>query len=290
MGFHIVYGNDYVACLNAGSHGGSAVNNLADKKPVVDNCYVMLLFQFGSQLLIGYAENRALNSAVLLDVGHYFGDNGCRYGKRIARIVAGLGVYGCVYAHQLAGKVDKRAAGIARIYRSVGLYVRFYAHAPALGRCRYGTRLGADNACGDSGCEPERIADGEYPFAYFQRVAVAKGYYRQPRCIYLDERKVGRGVGSDYGGVEGAVVVEGYFKPLGSVNHMVVGNNVAVCRYYHAAAESERLLFLLFRLLLGLLAVGIAEKEFEKRVGKTLSLLLGRARSGIAFYTDNSVY
>ena len=84
----------------------------------------------------------------------------------------------------------------------------------------------------DTGCyrrgKSEGIAYCENPLPYLEIFAVAHRNYREILCIDLNESDIGRGIGAHNGGVEGAVVIESYFEAFGSVNHVVVGDDVAV--------------------------------------------------------------
>ena len=98
--------------------------------------------------------------------------------------------------------------------------------------------------------------------------------------LNLDQGKVCGGVGSDDLGCEITVVVQRYFKLVGFLYDMVVGDDVAVRCYYDTASEARLavnlLALLLLRLLLAswLLAKLGPEEKFKERVGISLRSLL----------------
>lgn len=136
------------------------------------------------------------------------------------------------------------------------------------------TRLGGDDAGGDGGCEIERIAHGEYPFAYLEFIAIAEGECRQIVFIDFEKREVGGGVRADDGGGEGTFVVEYDLDFSRLVHHVVVGGDVAVGGNDYSTARS-RCLLRWHLALLWLSEEKLEEWVVAKRIAEGIGLLFG---------------
>ena len=83
----------------------------------------------------------------------------------------------------------------------------------------------------------ERAAEGEHPLPDAERVGVAEGEGREVVAVHAEHGEVGEGVGPDHLGVELAAVEEHHAELVGPLDHVVVGDDVAVGGHEGAAAE-----------------------------------------------------
>ena len=97
-------------------------------------------------------------------------------------------------------------------------------------------------------------------------------------AIHLDKGQVGGGVGSNDACIEFAVVVERYGQFVGTIYHMVIGDDIAVCANDDTRACGFPLWSLDFSLLLASIALWIAEKSegVGEEVGEGVALYLNR--------------
>ena len=115
------------------------------------------------------ADRTARHAAVLHELIVNTNRGGRRHGKTNTLIAAAAGQNSGVDADDLSGHIDKRAAGISGINGRVGLQEALelvVAHAVAI--------LGADDAGGNRGIEPEGAANRENPIAHLDAIGVAK--------------------------------------------------------------------------------------------------------------------
>src|SRR5688572_15004699 len=195
----------------------------------------------------------ALVAQLLLDVERDVDRD--REGK--AHEAAGAAVDLRIDADHLAAHVEQRPARVARVDRHVGLDER---HEVLL---RQRAPLGADDAGGDRVLEAERRADRHHPLAHLQLGRVAELHRRQPARVDLDHCDVGAAVGADHLGLELALVGEAHVDLVGAVDHVRVGEDVAVGADDEARAERARLGLLARVGLAGLLARDEAAEEFQ---------------------------
>ena len=92
----------------------------------------------------------------------------------------------------------------------------------------------------------------EHPFTDTESIAVADGDDREVLRFYFEECHIGCRIGADNGGVINAVVVEGHFKALRTVDYMVVGDDISVGAKNNPGTETS----LLFRAI-ALLPAGL---------------------------------
>ena len=168
---------------------------------------------------------------------------------------------------------------------------RLDAHVGTLGEA---ATLGADDACGNRRVETERVANGDGPLTNLHVVTIAERDGVQVlRTVNLDQSNVGIGVGANHSRIVLAVVVQCYLKLLGTINHVIVGHDIAIITDNHARTAAFGLgLALLLRRLLLAAALTVAKtkagaKEELKRVHSlVILLLLGCLK---ALDTDNTV-
>ena len=126
--------------------------------------------------------------------------------------------HGGVDANHPAGAVDKWAAGVAGIERSIGL-----DHAldqPAVRRPQRPPER-ADDAGRDGGLKAERIADGHDKLTHPQPVGRTEGRVRKARAGQAQHSQIGGGIVADHGGGEPSSVGEA------GRNLLRAGNDVA---------------------------------------------------------------
>src|ERR1043166_493754 len=157
-----------------------------------------------------------------------------RDGERQTHETAGAAVYLRVDADHFALQVEQRPARVAGIHRDIGLNER---HEVLL---RQRASLGADDACGHAIVEAEWAAYGNHPFADLQLVRIAYIHLRQAARFDLDERDVGFAVCANDLGLELALVgqLDGYL--VGGIDHVCIGEHVAVAGDNEARAERIR--------------------------------------------------
>jgi hypothetical protein len=127
-------------------------------------------------------------------------------------------------------------------------------------------------------CSPNGIADGEHKVPDLYLVGIPQLHLHQALCILdLQYGDIGAGIGADHLGLQAAVVIEVDLDQLGALDHMVIGQDVALggidddpgAGALHLAPP-----------LLGLLLVGKAEKPaeegvFHQRIGGRVDGALG---------------
>ena len=81
---------------------------------------------------------------------------------------------------------------------------------------------------GDGLADAEGVADRQHLVAHLQRVGVAQRDDRQAVQRDLEDGQVGVGVGADHLAARLAAVVEDDLDIVGALDHVVVGEDVAV--------------------------------------------------------------
>src|ERR1043166_6029469 len=84
--------------------------------------------------------------------------------------------------------------------------------------------------------EAERIADRQHPVADARLLGAERHEREVAAAVDLDQRDVGLGIGTDHLGGVDLAVVGGHFHRLGLVDHVIVGDRVAVGRDEEARA------------------------------------------------------
>ena len=107
--------------------------------------------------------------------------------------------------------------------------------------------------------DAQRGADGQHPFTQAEGIAVSEGNGGKVIGIHLDDGHVRCGVRAHHGGVVLLVVVQRHLDFAGTVDHVVVGDDITVRADDDAAATA----LLLTRLGIAIL---VSEEETEKRV------------------------
>ena len=190
---------------------------------------VFLFGQVGVDFHISDAQYGTLYGTVLFQVGDYLAYNRGRNGKGVAGIATSLGIDGGVDTYQFTGRIDQCTSTVTGIDCGIGLDKGFDAHLLAAGiECTDATGLGADNTGCHGRGQSQRVAYGQHPFAHFQIVRIAEFDSRQLFGVDFYQSQVGRGVGTDYTTVEGTVIIQGNIQFVGTFDHVVVGDDIAI--------------------------------------------------------------
>ena len=171
--------------------------------------------------------------------------------KAHARAGARIALDERVDAHQLTIVVNERATRVARVDGGIGLdHVGIdsvtvgRAHGRGAIQCRH-------NARGDRLLVAERRADGHDPLAHVELGGITDLDRRElggVGILELDDGQVARGVVAHELGLVGGAVVHGHHVLVVAVDHVVVGEDVALGIEHHARADAARAVRLVGRL------------------------------------------
>ena len=174
-----------------------------------------------------------------------------RNGKTHARAGARVALDERVDTHQLAIVVDECATGVARVDGGIGLDhigVDGIAAGRAHGRGAIERR---DDARGDRLLVAERRADGHNPLAHVELGGVTdldRGELGGVSILELDNGQVARGIVAHELGLVGGAVVHGHHVLVVAIDHVVVGEDVALGIEHHARTDTARAVRLTGRL------------------------------------------
>src|SRR6267378_499845 len=223
-----------VARFHPGLFGGAAFLDGIDE----GTCGLRKTERFG-ELLRNFLDHdtdpSAADAARLAQLALHFHGNVDGDGEGEPHKPAGAAVDLRIDSNDFAAHVEQRPAGIPRVDRDVGLNE---GNEVLL---RQAAALGADNARGDGAVETERRADCDDPFPDLEPVRIAHPYGRQPGGIDFDQREVGASVRADHARLEFALVGQANGDLIGGIDHMRVGENVAVGADDEARAERTAL-------------------------------------------------
>ena len=174
-----------------------------------------------------------------------------RNGKTHARAGARVALDERVDTHELAVVVDKRAAGVARVDGGIGLdhvgvdgVTTGGAHGRGAIQRRHDTR-------GDRLLVAERRTDRHDPLAHVELGGVTDLDRRElggVSILELDDGQVARGVVAHELGLIGGAVVHGHHVLVVAIDHVVVGEDVALGIEHHARTNTARAVRLIGRL------------------------------------------
>src|SRR5690606_9456716 len=142
-----------------------------------------------------------------------------------------------VDAEQPALRVDERTAGVALIDGGVGLDKVFVAARVGENAEIVATR-GRDDAHGHGLADAERVAHRKHDVADPDAIAVADGDKWELARVHLDDGNVGLGVGADHFGLQFATVGQGNVDTVGSLDDVIIGEDVAVAGDDHTGSEA----------------------------------------------------
>ena len=174
-----------------------------------------------------------------------------RNGKTHARAGARIALDERVDTHELAIVVDERAAGVAWVDGGIGLNhvgVDGVTAGRAHGR---GAIQRRHNARGDRLLVAERRADRHDPLAHVELGGVAdldRGELGSIGVLELDDGQVARGIVAHELGLVGGAVIHGHHVLVIAIDHMVVGEDVALGIEHNARTDAARAVRLVGRL------------------------------------------
>ena len=174
-----------------------------------------------------------------------------RNGKAHARAGARIALDERVDTHKLTIVVDERAAGVARVDSGVGLnhvgidgIAAGRAHGRGAIQRRHDTR-------GDRLLVAKRRTDSHDPLAHVELGGVAdldRGELGGIGILELDDGEVARGIVAHELGLIGGAVVHGHHVLVVTIDHVVVGEDVALGIEHHARTDAARAIRLVGRL------------------------------------------
>ena len=234
---HAVDGRDEVALAQAGVARGLLARGVRGEArdlggavlDVVGTC------QRGRDRAEEDAQVAALDRPGVDDLVDRVGDDvdGDREGDPLEAAVARGD--GRVDADDVAAEVDERPARVARVHRSVGLDVV----GDRVGAAREAAQAG-DDAARDGVREVlrERAAEGEHPLPDARLGGVAEAERGEAVAVHLEHGEIGERVRPDDLGRELAAVEEQHPEVRRVLDHVVVGDHVAVLADERARAEA----------------------------------------------------
>ena len=153
---------------------------------------------------------------------HYRTHHVRRYGETDTDVATGRREDRGVDTHQIAGQIDERPPGIARIDRCIRLnkiFVALDAQATTPER--------ADNAARHRLIEPKGVAYGDDKIAHPQRAGVAEIDLGELDWVDLDHRQIYLGIVADNLGGKDTSVRQRDFDFVGPLDDVIVGDDVA---------------------------------------------------------------
>ena len=174
-----------------------------------------------------------------------------RNGKAHARAGARVALDERVDTHKLAVIVNERAAGVARVDGGIGLD-HVGIDGVTVGRAHgRGAIERRDDTRGDRLLVAERRADRHDPLAHVELGGITDLNRRELGgvCVLeLDDGQVARSVVAHELGLVGGAVIHGHHVLVIAIDHVVVGEDVALGIEHHARADAARAVRLVGRL------------------------------------------
>ena len=174
-----------------------------------------------------------------------------RNGKAHARAGARIALDKRVDTHQLTVVVDERAAGVARVDGGIGLNHVGIDGIAAGGAHGRGAIQRRHNARGDGLLVAERRADRHDPLAHVELGGITDLDRRElggVGVLELDDGQVARSIVAHELGLVGGTVVHGDHVLVVAVDHVVVGEDVALGIEHDARTDAARAIRLISRL------------------------------------------
>src|SRR5207302_2384216 len=140
-----------------------------------------------------------------------------------------------VDAHNLPTRIDQRSARVARIDGRVGLNKLTRLAAV---RIRIRTVNGAHDSTRHREAESIRIAECQHRLPRTNLCRISPGNAREIRLAYLQDREVCDRVSAYQLRLQHAAIARGHPDVHRTLNHVIVGDDVAIGRNDHAAAQS----------------------------------------------------
>ena len=221
---------DDVTGSKAGALGGGVVDDLRQQHATFA-LVAEALREVVRQVLHCHADPTAHHFAFL----HQFGGNVARHraghGETCVLIAAAADVGG-VDANHLALQVHQRAARVAGMNVGIGVHIVLF-----IDDVQAGAALGADDARGHRLIDAVGRTKGRDPLADLEQLRVAEAHGLEVRRFDLHNGQVGLRIATDDARGEGALVRKMHLQLGGIRHHMVVGEDVAICRQHCAAAQ-----------------------------------------------------
>ena len=171
--------------------------------------------------------------------------------KAHARAGARVALDERVDAHELAVVIDERAAGVARVDGGIGLN-HIGIDSVAAGRAHSrGAIQRRHNTRGDRLFVTERRTDCHDPLAHVELGGITDLDRRElggVGVLELDDGQVARGIVAHELGLVGGAVVHGDHVLVVAVDHVVVGEDVALGIEHYARTDAARAIRLISRL------------------------------------------
>ena len=214
-------------CVTARCHRGDIQTG---RQPVV------VLIEAGEGFALNAQGGSSGNVALVNQLIHNILDGGAGNGKTNAfhtgRVGKGADFHG-VDADDLAVAVDEGAAGIAGVQSGVGLN---QSHGPSVHI--HVPVDGGDNAVGIGApvFDTQRIPDGSHRISDPQLGGISELGGNQIRGLHLQHSQIGNFVSADEFRGEHPVVCQQHVNGTGTVHHVGVGDDVAVCCENHTGA------------------------------------------------------
>ena len=241
---------DDVALLNAGLGGRTVLNDARHIRAAIGAQLVSAGVERVDARKRGAHVRMHRRFAVDDLVGNVLGVVN-RNGKAHARAGARIALDERVDAHELAVVVDKRAAGVARVDGGIGLDhvgVDSVAAGRAHGR---GAIQRRHNARRDRLFVTEGRANRHDPLAHVELGGITDLDRRElggVGVLELDDGQVARGIVAHELGLIGGAVVHGNHVLVIAIDHVVVGEDVALGIEHHARTDAARTIRLVGRL------------------------------------------
>ena len=253
-------------------HTGSrtAFYNFGNQDTFLHTEFVGFLLHFLSQSFVhlqvcaqcstGNTQQSTLYRTELLQVRYNFRHDAGGDCKAVAGVCTCRWIQHGVDTYQLTSCINQRTATVALIDGSIRLDERLDIRSLSVGsRCADGTSL----CTNDTGCygrvQVERVTYRQHPLTYFQFVGVAYRYCGEIVTLNLNQRKVGAGVSTNDAAFQFAVIVQFHGNFISTLNHVVVGYDIAVFGNNHAGTETYARL----GLYLTLLSATVTEEEVK---------------------------
>ena len=173
------------------------------------------------------AEDAAFHLTVFNELVHDAADHIDRDRKADTDVAAGARQDCRIDADQFAAQIHQGAAGVSGVDRGVGLDEILVA---AGFRVDVAAPQRAHDARGDGVLQSERVADRDHVVADLELARIAERHGDQIRLLSLQYCDIGAFVAADDFGAESAVIEQGDGDLAGVLDHVVIGDDVAVFR------------------------------------------------------------
>jgi sec-independent protein translocase protein TatC len=223
----------HIPGLHAGLAGRAVLQHAGDQH-ALGHRDLEVLGELRIQIARLHADPAARHLAVPHQAVHHLLGQVDGNGEADAHAAAGAGVDGGVDADEVAVHVDQRAAGVAGVDRRVGLDEVLEG-----GQAQAAAAQGADDARGHRLADVEGVADGQHRVAHHDLIDPAQADHGQAVQIHLQHRDVAFRVGADQPGLGRPAIGELHLDLVGAVDHVVVGQQVALGRHDHARAQAD---------------------------------------------------